>query len=83
MIVEWFVAFATGLLGFVADLLPVVSLDGSVSGALSWVMVMDGVAPVSESIGVALMLASVYGLLVIYRLFKVLIAHVPFVGGTG
>jgi len=83
VIVEWFVGFATGLLGVLADALPTVELPSEAGGALSWVMTMNGVAPVAGSLAVAALALVVLAMLFLYRVIKIVVSHIPLVGGSG
>lgn len=81
MILEWFVAFITGLVGSLADYLPTWDLPTGLDGALSFALTLNGVVPAAEFIGVGTMLLGLYVVLFVYRLVKIIVSHVPLVGG--
>jgi len=84
MIVEWFVEMALGLVIGLLGFLPEVTLDlPDVSGALATVLTLNGVLPISESLQVGTLLLSVSGAMFAYRVVKILVAHIPGVGGGG
>jgi hypothetical protein len=84
MLTEWFVDHALEVVEGITDLLPEFTLEvGDVSTALSWVLTFDGVLPVHEALLVLTQCLLVAVVLVSYRVIKTLIAHIPWIGGSG
>lgn len=66
------------------DEVPVVELPtGPVTGALSTMLMFDGVFPVHELLDVAAALFAWGFALFTYRVIKIIVGHLPFVGGAG
>lgn len=83
MILEWFVAFVTGIVGSFADWLPEWTVPTIPEGALSAALTLNSVVPAAELVGVALMILTLYVLLFVYRVLKIVVSHVPLFGGSG
>lgn len=84
MITEWLVDFALSLVAGVASLLPDIELDMSgVAGVFGTMLSFDGVAPIAETLAVGSLLLSIWGSLFLWRGLRMLLSHVPWIGGSG
>lgn len=85
MIVEWFTDFVLGLFEALLGLIPFpTGLDLGGFSALFGVMgTFNVIAPVTEALQASAIIASLMGFLFLYRIIKVAVSHVPFIGGGG
>lgn len=84
MILEWFVAFVLGLTTAIVGLFPWPELDLGALAPLFGIMgTFNAIAPVTEALAASGAVMGVYGVLFIYRVVKVAIAHIPGIGGAG
>jgi hypothetical protein len=56
---------------------------GDASTALSWALTFNGVLPVQEALFVFSQVLLVVSVLFAYRVIKTLMAHIPWIGGSG
>jgi hypothetical protein len=84
MLTEWFVNMALGLVAAVAGFIPELPVDLSgVADVFAFAMTLDGVAPMTEMLAGGSLLLSVTGLMFGWRVLRVLLSHVPAIGGSG
>lgn len=85
MIFEWFIAFILATFSGVLDLvLPDFdTIVPDLAGVLSGVATLNAFFPITESMGVAVMLLTVQGVMFFVKITQTIVAHIPFVGGGG
>lgn len=84
MIVDSLVELVFGLLSTLFGLIPFPAIDlGSLSPAFGAMRAFDALVPIHETLAAFLVVLGVLGAMFAYRVVKVLVSHVPWVGGAG
>lgn len=83
MIVEWFIDFVASAIGTLLEGLPDIEGVPAIGSVADQTAVLNAFVPVSEGIAVALFLLTVTGVMTGFRVIRIVLSHVPFVGGSG
>jgi hypothetical protein len=84
VIIDALVETIFGLVSTLLGLIPFPSIDlGSLAPAFGAMRAFDALVPIHEGLSAFLVVLSVLGAMFVYRVVKVVLAFVPWVGGSG